>query len=247
MRYVTLIILCSIQTLYTFGQFVPPVQYPWPNIAYAKYEPTQYSSRWVMNSSKMTRALEVEYTNFNYHLEGGDRTFRQIPALSVGMAFPVVMNQKYQRDEVLKYSRFLNRKYDFNGHATTYKGYQVCAMSEYDLLGWNFISLSLAYGGSFGQRKLVSVIDGEKYKLRNPFVGVMGGADLRFHITRYEGISFGGYCYYMHDISKPKWINRGGYSYDLPAQGKFTGWQWGMGISFTINDSKSDESYGYYY
>lgn len=230
----------------SIGQIEPPIQYPEPieNYGYDEsYVEVELSDHWSMNSSHVYSPITIGAGYFNFHEKEGFIANRNVPFWSVEMLFSVIMKRKYERDEILRYINFMRMTTYLDGKEVDFKGYQLSAMSMFDALGWKWITLGVNYGFSFGQRKMVSLVAGDKYKVNNPFWGILGGMDLRFNVGRTEGLSFGGYANYMLDLSQNRWINHGGYMYTLPDRTKFTGWQVGVSLGFIMFTNTESDVY----
>lgn len=221
------------------AQIEPPVQYPEPGRNFYEYDDVlQYSDHWAFNSSHVYSPLTVGYGYFNYHEKKGNIANRNISFLSFEWLFPVVINRKYERDEIIRYNQFLPYGTFLDGKEVDFRGYQISALGMFDALGWKQVTLGFTYGYSVGKRKMVSFVNGEKFKVKNPFVGIVGGLDLRFNAGRTGGLSFGGFANYMLDLSKDRWINKGKYPFTLPDRTKFTGWEVGVTLGFIIFDEE---------
>lgn len=220
-------------------QIEPPIQYPQPGQNFYEYEePLELSDHWAFNSSHVYSPLTIGYGYFNYHEKEGDIAKRNISFLSFEWQFPVVINRKYERDEIIRYNQFLPFGTFLDGKEVDFRGYQFSALGMFDALGWKQITLGVTYGYSAGVRKMVSFVNGDKFKVKNPFVGLVGGLDFRLNAGRTAGLSFGGFANYMLDLSKDRWINKGGYTFTLPERTKFTGWEVGVAIGFIIFDEE---------
>lgn len=232
--YYSLFFLFCLQSAFT--QIEQPVQYPQPEKNYYYTEPVALSDHWAFNSSHVNSPITIGYGYFNYHKCGGDIADRNIPFLSFEAQFPVVINKRYERDEILRYNQFLPIVTYLDGKEVDLKGYQFSALGMFDALGWKWITLGTTYGFSFGQRKMVSFVKDKKYKVKNPFFGLVGGLDLRFNVGKSAGLSFGGYANYMVDLTKTRWINKKDYPFTIPKNTKFTGWEVGVAIGFILFD-----------
>lgn len=221
-----------------FSQVEPPVQYEEPQQNWRYQEPIEYSDHWAFNSSHVYSPLTIGYGLFNYHERKGDISNRNISFISFEAQFPVVINRKYKRDEILRYNQFLPFGTFLDDKEVDYRGYQFSALAMFDALGWRMVTLGVNYGFSFGQRKMVSFVNGDKYKIKNPFVGIVGGIDFRINVGKSGGLSLGGFANYMLDFSKDRWINKEKYAYTLPQRTKFTGWEIGAAIGFILFDEE---------
>lgn len=221
-----------------FSQIEQPVQYPQPEDNYYYKEPLELSDHWAFNSSHIKSPMTLGYGYFNFHKRAGQIADRNIPFLSFEAQFQVVINKKFERDEIIRYNQFLPFGTYLDGKEVDFRGYQISAISMFDALGWKWITLGANYGFSFGNRNMVSFVSGEKFKVKNPFVGLVAGIDLRFNAGRTAGLSFGGYANYMLDISKDRWINKQHYTYTLPQSTKFSGWQVGATMGFILFDEE---------
>jgi hypothetical protein len=229
-RFLLAVCLLLIQG-FLFGQIQSPVQYPDPMPNWRYYEAPEDLND---ISSRVYSPLTMGYGYFNFHKNEGDLSKRNISFLSFEMNFPVTVNRKYLRDEILRFNQFLPLATVLDGKEVDFKGYQFSALAQIDLLYTNRITLGLNYGFSFGTRKMISLYNGERYKVKNPFTVLQTGLDLRFNIGRSGGLSLGGFAHYMLDISKNRWINKEGYIFTLPDRTKFTGWQIGAAIGFIL-------------
>ncbi len=214
-----------------FSQIPPPVYYPdpMPNIRHYD-EPDDF----VDISSRVYSPLTMGYGYFNFHMNNGDISNRNISFLSFEINFPVMMSQRMKRDEIFRFNQLLPIGTVLDGKEVEFKGCQLSALSQLDVIHAQWITLGINYGFSFGSRKMISLYNGERFKIKNPFTGIQTGLDLRFNVGRKAGLSFGGFAHYMVDISKNRWINKKGYPFTLPKRTKFTGWQIGAAIGFIL-------------
>lgn len=214
-----------------FSQIQSPVQYPdpMPNWRYVE-EPDDILDI----SSRVYSPLTMGYGYFNFHGKEGDIAKRNISFLSFEMNFPVMMNRRITRDEIFRFNQFLPIGTVLDGKEVEFKGYQFSALAQFDMIYAKWITVGLNYGFAFGSRKMISLYNGERYKVKNPFTGLESGLDFRFNVGRRAGLTFGGFAHYMLDLSKKRWINKGAYPFTLPERTKFTGWQIGAAIGFIL-------------